>query len=184
MRRRLAILATFMALVTIAAACDNGTEPPVTTLNPLADSSDQVLFGISSYVTDSGLLRARLYADTTYFFDNSTRLELRNLRTIFYTSTGAQSAVLTAREGTSNGSRSQTEARKNVVVVSTDGKRLTTEELRYNQVQNQISSDSAFVLTEPGRRLEGVGFISDPELKNIKVLHQPAGGGTVTLPNK
>jgi LPS export ABC transporter protein LptC len=182
--RRLAILATFAAVIGLAAACDNGTEPPVTTANPLADSSDQVLFGISSYLTDSGLLRARLYADTTYFFDNGTRLELRNLRTIFYTSTGAQSAVLTAKEGTSNGSRSETEARKNVVVVSADGKRLTTEQLRYSEVRNQISSDSAFVLTEPGRRLEGIGFISDPELKDIKVLHQPAGGGTFTLPNK
>jgi hypothetical protein len=40
------------------------------------------------------------------------------------------------------------------------------------------------VLTEPtGRRLEGIGFISDPNLNNIRVLHQPAGGGTFTLPS-
>lgn len=181
MRRRLVVLAALTALIT---ACDTGTEPPVTMPNPLADSADQVVFGANSYVTDSGLLRARLLADTAYMFDNSTRMEVRGVRVTFYTNTGAQSAVLTAEEGTSNTARSQVEARKNVVVVSTDGKRLTTEQLRYNQMTDQISSDSAFVLTEKGRRLEGIGFVSDPALNNIRVLHQPAGGGTFVLPNQ
>lgn len=178
-------LAVIGALVAIVAACNNGTEPPVVVSNPLADSADQVLFGITSYVTDSGLLRARLEADTAYFFDNSSRIELRAVKATFYTNTGARNAVLTSVEGTSNSGRSQVEARKNVVVVSEDGRRLTTEQLRYNQMTNQITSDSAFVLTEPqGRRLEGIGFISDPSLNNIRVLRQPAGGGTFTLPSK
>jgi LPS export ABC transporter protein LptC len=181
MRRRLVVLAALTALIT---ACDTGTEPPVTVPNPLADSADQVLFGVTSYVTDSGLLRARLVADTAYFFDNGARMEVRDVRVIFYTNAGAQSAVLTAEEGTSNSARSNIEARKNVVVVSTDGKRLTTEQLRYNQVTDQISSDSAFVLTEKGRRLEGIGFVSDPALNTVRVLHQPAGGGTFILPNQ
>lgn len=184
-RVRLGVIAALTALTALAAACNNGTEPPVVVSNPLADSADQVLFGITSYVTDSGLLRARLQADTAYFFDNSTRIELRGVHTTFYTATGAKNAVLTSRAGTSNSGRSNVEARKDVVVVSEDGRRLTTQQLRYNQTTNQITSDSAFVLTEPnGRRLEGIGFISDPNLNNIRVLHQPAGGGTFTLPGK
>ncbi|HEX5436832.1 MAG TPA: LPS export ABC transporter periplasmic protein LptC [Gemmatimonadaceae bacterium] len=178
------VLLTLAAAVVVGAACNSGTEPPVTALNPLADSADQVLFGVTMYVTDSGLRRARLLADTAYFFDNSSRIELRGVRTTFYTPAGAENAVLTSQEGTSNSARSQVEARKNVVVVSTDGKRLTTEQLRYNQTTNQISSDSAFVLTEQGRRLEGIGFISDPNLTHVHVLHQPAGGGTFTLPGQ
>jgi hypothetical protein len=66
-------------------------------------------------------------------------------------------------------------ARKNVVVVSEDGRRLTTAELIYNQQKNQISSDSAFVMTEPTRRLEGVGFRSDPNMKNIQILKGASG---------
>ncbi|MEA2705236.1 MAG: hypothetical protein QOH22_24, partial [Gemmatimonadaceae bacterium] len=66
-------------------------------------------------------------------------------------------------------------ARKNVVVVTEDGRRLTTPELTYNQQINQISSDSSFVMTEPNRRLEGVGFRSDPDMKNIQILKGASG---------
>jgi hypothetical protein len=66
-------------------------------------------------------------------------------------------------------------ARKNVVVVSEDGRRLTTQELIYNQGKNEISSDSAFVMTEPNRRVEGIGFRSDPNMKNIKILKGASG---------
>jgi LPS export ABC transporter protein LptC len=83
--------------------------------------------------------------------------------------------VLTARHGTSNTRTNNMIARKNVVVVSEDGRRLTTEELIYNQQRNEISSDSAFVLTEPNRRLEGIGFRSDPNMKNIKILKGATG---------
>ncbi|HJP60072.1 MAG TPA: hypothetical protein VJ865_08730, partial [Gemmatimonadaceae bacterium] len=75
-------------------------------------------------------------------------------------------------------------ARKNVVVVSEDGRRLTTPELIYNQQKNEISSDSAFVLTEPGRELSGIGFRSDPNMNNIKVLRGASGfaGNTSIAP--
>jgi hypothetical protein len=77
------------------------------------------------------------------------------------------------------------EARGNVVVVSEDGRRLTTPQLRYDQARNEISSDSAFVLTEPGRRVEGVGFVSDPNMKNIRIQKTTSGStGRVTIPNQ
>jgi hypothetical protein len=72
------------------------------------------------------------------------------------------------------------EARGNVVVVTEDGRRLTTEQLRYDQIRNEISSDSAFVLTEPGRRLEGVGFTSDPNMNNVRVHRLIEGQGAVS----
>jgi len=83
--------------------------------------------------------------------------------------------VLASPRGTYNSRTSSMIARKNVVVVSEDGRRLTTAELIYNQQMNQIASDSAFVLTEPNRRLEGIGFRSDPNMNNIKVLRGASG---------
>jgi LPS export ABC transporter protein LptC len=166
----------------VAAGCNSGTEPKVTAANPLADSADQVMFGISTLITNQGVLRARLQGDTAYFFDGSTRVEVRHEKTTFYTSTGQENAVLTSVEGTYNMTRGQMEARKNVVVVTTDGRRLTTEQLRYNQALNQISSDSAFVLTEPTRQLRGIGFTSDPDLNNLHVKQVLTGSGSFTLP--
>jgi hypothetical protein len=66
----------------------------------LADSADQVMFGVKTVLTDRGLLRGELMADTAFFFDNNTRSELRGVQVTFYGSNGAKNAVLTSREGT------------------------------------------------------------------------------------
>ena len=176
--RRLAIASA--ALVALS-ACTDAKHPTVTKANPLADSADQVMFGVRTFITDQGLLRANLRADTGYFFDGNSRIEVRNERTIFFTNTGQQSGVLTSEEGTYSTAKNTMEARKNVVVISTDGKRLETSQLAYNQVTNLISSDSAFVLTQPDRRIEGVGFISDPNLNNLKILKILKGAGPIPL---
>jgi LPS export ABC transporter protein LptC len=133
------------------------------------------MYNASFLLTDKGLSRAQMQGDTLYFFEDNTRIESDNPRITFYTATGAKDAVLTARHGTSNTRTNNMIARGNVVVVSEDGRRLTTEELLYNQGRNQISSDSAFVLTEPDRRLEGIGFRSDPDMKNIQILKGASG---------
>ncbi|HMI56242.1 MAG TPA: LPS export ABC transporter periplasmic protein LptC [Gemmatimonadaceae bacterium] len=167
-----------LAIVGIAvaqAACSEKKKPPVAGHSPLADSADQVMYGVRFSLTNQGQSRANMRADTLYFFEDNTRVESENPIITFFTVTGAKDAVLTARQGTSNTRSNNMIARKNVVVVSEDGRRLTTEELIYNQQRNEISSDSAFVLTEPNRRLEGVGFRSDPNMKNIKILKGASG---------
>lgn len=168
--------------VAVALACNSGTEPRITAANPLADSADQVMFGVSTMITNRGVLRAQLGADTGYFFDGNTRIEVRHERTVFYTTTGQQNAVLTSVQGTYNMRRGQMEARQDVVVVTNDGKRLETEQLKYDQATDQISSDSAFVLTQPNRTLRGIGFTSDPDLTNLHVKKVITGSGTFTLP--
>jgi LPS export ABC transporter protein LptC len=180
-RRRPVLGIALLAASAIIASCKGGKQPPVSPSNPLADAADQVMFGVRTFITDQGLLRAQLRADTGYFFDNNSRIEVRNERTVFFTNTGQQSAVLTSVEGTYNTGKSMMEARKNVLVVSVDGKRLETSQLSYNQVTNLIASDSPFVLTQPDRRVEGIGFISDPNLVNLKILKLKQGTGPIPL---
>jgi LPS export ABC transporter protein LptC len=158
-----------------AIACSQKKQPPVAAHSPLADSADQVMYGARFNLTDKGLQRANLVADTAYFFEDNTRIELENVHTTFFTTTGAKNAVLTSERGRYNNRTNNMVARKNVVVVSEDGRRLTTPELNYNQQTNEISSDSAFVMTEPNRRVEGIGFRSDPDMKNIRILKGASG---------
>ena len=165
--------------------CNEATEPPIAPANPLADSADQVMWGVRVMLTDHGVNRAHLQADTAFFFDQNSRIEMRNVRTTFYDDMGKRTAVLTAREGTYTTRAGSTEARKNVIVVSDDGRRLETEQLKYSPQANQISSDSAFVLTEPNRRLEGIGFTSDPNMNNVQVHRLRGGeGGQIILPGQ
>jgi LPS export ABC transporter protein LptC len=162
-------------LAAVSGACTSKKQPPVAAHSPLADSADQVMYGTSFILADKGLQRAQLHADTAYFFDDNTRIELEKVNTTFFTATGAKDAVLTSQRGTYNSRTNNMISRKNVVVVSEDGRRLTTQELLYNQGKNEISSDSAFVITEPNRRLEGIGFRSDPNMKNIQILKGASG---------
>ena len=181
--RRVA-LALATAFVTFGAACQHAKEPSTAPTSAMADSADQVMFGARAILTDKGLMRAELFGDTAYFFDDNTRVEMRVVKTNFFTTAGAPSAVLTSKEGTYR-TQGSMEARGDVVVVSTDGRHLTTPQLRFDQVRNEISSDSAFVLTEPGRRVAGIGFVSDPNMNNVRILKTTSGStGRVTIPGQ
>lgn len=180
---RLTLLAVVIAM---GAACSERSTPPVATeANALVDSADQVMFGINTVLTDRGVRHAVLRADTGFFFDEGTRIELRGVHLTFFTPEGVENAVLTSREGTYNTRLTQTEARGSVVVISErQRRRLTTEQLAYDQNANVISSDSAFVLTEPARRVAGVGFTSDPEMRNVKIKRVTQGSGEIVLPGQ
>src|SRR5260370_2443674 len=104
-----------IALCIIAGACKNGT--PVTATQAVLDSADQVLLGMSHYVTELGVLRARVRADTAYFFSNTQRVELRNVHVTFYDVAGNPTSTLTSREGTDHWRTDDMEARGNLVVI-------------------------------------------------------------------
>ncbi len=173
--RRLALFSALFATLVLSAACDDKREPPVLTRSAMADSADQMMFGASFNMTDRGVIRAELQADTAYFFDDNTRIELDDVNTTFYTVSGVKDAVLTSRHGRYSTRLGNMTAFGDVVVVTETGRRIVTPELHYNQGANQFSSDSHFVMTEPGRRLEGIGFRSDPGLNNVQVLRAASG---------
>jgi LPS export ABC transporter protein LptC len=174
-----------LALSGLVSACDTRTAPPIARGSAMADSADQIMYGAHFNLTDKGLSRAELLSDTAYFFEDNTRVELRKVEATFYTTTGARDAYLTSKRGTYRSRIGSMIARGNVVVVTEEGRRLTTPELKFDQAMNEISSDSAFVMTEPGRRLEGIGFRSDPNMQNIRILKTKSGStGAVTLPGQ
>ena len=183
-RNRVPALLTLGVALAATVACQrDGAQPPVTGAPSPADTADQTMFRVRTLLTDQGLMRAELLADTAYAFEEGTRFEMRGVHTTFFTKNGAKDAVLTSREGTYNTRLGNMQARGNVVVVSEDGRRLTTPELRYDQAKNEIASDSAFVATDPQRRLEGIGFRSDPNMVNVRCLNACRGSaGTVNVP--
>jgi LPS export ABC transporter protein LptC len=172
--------------LTLSACKKQSTEPPVTGAAALAANADQVMFGAKFNLTTSGVSTAYLIADTALFFDDNTRVELERVNTVFYTKTGERDATLTSRSGTYSTPTGMMVARGDVHVVAEDGRDLRTEELKYDQSRNQVSSDSAFVLVDSARRrIEGVGFRSDPNLKNIQILKLLSGTtGAMTLPGQ
>jgi LPS export ABC transporter protein LptC len=166
----------------VTLTCRDGSRPTATTT--LADTADQVLIGMSHYVTVTGVQRARVRADTAYFFSPTQRAEMRSVHITFYKLDGAESSTLTSREGTYNWRNGDMEARGNVSVVTTDGRTLRTEQLRYSEAKHEVTSDVPFVFDGPNRHVEGEGFTSDPDFKDVVARHPKGTGGQFTLPNQ
>ena len=147
--------------------------------NVAADSSDQILEGMTTKITKDGVVQSVVYADTAYMYSERQLADLRVLRSTFNDAEGNQTAVLTARRGEYHISRGTLEVWDSVVVRTLDGtdKILRTNHLIYDKDNNQIRSDSAFHYRSPTEILTGNGFRSDPQFRNV-VTRQPAGRQT------
>lgn len=171
-----------LVLALVAAACGNGDRVAATIT--AADTADQVLYDMTHYVTDQGVQRARVKADTAYFYSLPQLAELRHVTITFYDAFGAETSTMTAREGTYRWRTGDMEGRGHVRVVTTDGRTLTSDVMRYSQTKNEVSSDKAFVFDGPGRHIEGEGFTSDPSFRNVVAKRPKGTGGQFTLPNQ
>lgn len=185
--RTLLTLAVLASAALVGSACKKVQGPPIGKgSKSLADSADQIIFGQRTLITDRGLSRAEILADTSFFFDENTRIEMRKVNGTFFNSAGMKDALLTSREGLYNSRYGVLEARGDVVITSLDGRRLTSPMVHFDQRINQLMSDTSFVLTEPnGREIRGIGFKSDPDMTNIKIDRVlSAKGGAVAVPDR
>ena len=173
-----------VALAVGACSDVKSTAGTTKSIDPILDSADQVAFGFRTLVTDAGLLRAEVFADTALFLEQNTRISLRVVHGEFFGATGAKEATLTAKLGNLDTRSNILEAWGDVVITSVDGRVLKSPMVRYQQSSNQVSSDSAFILTEPGaKEISGIGFRTDPSLNAVQVLKVRSGrGGTVRVP--
>ena len=171
-----------------ALACSSPGE--TSTMQPTGDAemdrADQVAFGFRTLLTDEGLLRAEIFADTALFLDQSTKAALRQVHGEFFGATGAKEATVSARLGKFDTKGNSLEAWGDVVITSVDGRVLKTPMIRYDQTRNLVTSDSSFILTSPGEReVRGIGFRSDPNLTAVTVLRVQSGrGGTIEVPDR
>lgn len=180
--RRLSLTLLLDALVVWSVACSEGVKPTATIT--AADTADQVLFNMTHYVTAEGVLRAKVLADTGYFYTAGQVALLKNVHVTFYDVTGRETSTLTCREGTFHYSGDM-EGRGNVVVVrASDDGTLRTEKIDFSQRANQVSSDQPFTFDTPQQHLKGVGFTSDPDFKDLKAQRVTGTGGKFVLPNQ
>ena len=180
------VLTASLALsMVVTLGCQEPKSPPVASVRLLPDSAEQMLFGVRFNLTDAGVRRAELLADTAFMYNDNTRTELRRITSTFFTAMGERDATLTARAGTYEIRVGTMEARGNVVVVSTDGRKLETPQLRYDPTRSEIASDSAFTLTRLDGVVQGIGFISDPNMRNFRILRGAKSfGKEVTIPKR
>lgn len=184
MRRRVAVAALAVGIVGVVGCKKKGSAPPVAAKATLADSAEQVLFNTHSLLTDKGVQRGEMFADTVFVFDDNTRFEMRKVRVTFNTVTGAKDGVMSADRGRYNLRQQVLEGFGNVIIVTNDGRRLTSPQLKFMQGLNEISSDSAFTIIKPGSTFSGVGFKADPQLNHFQSFKAGSTRGSFTFPSQ
>ena len=174
-------VAVSVAAVLALASCQKSAKPPVVGEPSLADSAEQVIYAGHSLLTNEGVKRGEMFADTIFVFNDQTRFALRRVRATFNTETGAPNGTLKGDRGTYDLRAHMLEGFGNVVVTSTDGKRLMSNHLKFIESTNQISSDSAFTLVRQNDVQRGIGFVSDPNVTVFKCLRACSGSANVPL---
>jgi len=160
-----------LGLVMSVGCKDPGARPTQNTA--IADSADQVMIRMSTNMIEDGVRTGHVTADTAYVYQTAQQMDLRNLRVTFFEN-GKQTSVLTAQQGMYNITTGSLDARGDVRVVSTDGRKLSTPHLIYDRSTLQIRGDTTFLYESPTERITGNAFTSDFEFRNV-TIHQPKG---------
>ena len=136
--RRARSLGAYLAVVlTLVGACDR-----IQRDSPAGDTGelpDQEVSDFSVTETDEGRLEWKMYARNAAIYNARDAIVAHGVRVDFYDEAGKQTSTLTAREGEMNQVRHDMIARGNVVLQTTEGTRMSTEELRFlNQTQRIV----------------------------------------------
>ena len=176
---------TGAALAAALAACsDPGVRPHSS--SEVADSADQIMLKMATRLTDGGVLRSFVEADTAYIYQADQHMDLRKFTVRMLDANGNLQSTLTADRGLYASYTGKLDARGNVVVVATDGRKLMTSHLIYDKGANQIKSDTVFTYDSPTARGSGNGFVSDINFRNVQI-DQPKGtqkGKGILLPGQ
>lgn len=166
----------YLGLVSVAAllaSCSaEGVRPA--TESVAADSADQVMFKMSTKITNEGVLRSNVEADTAFVYQRSQTMDLRRFTARLLDEKGNLKSTLTADRGLYVTYSNKLDARGHVVVTTVDGQKITTEHLIYDKMANQITIDTSFVYDSKKGHLTGNCMKSDIDFTMVDVC-QPKG---------
>lgn len=118
--------------------------------------------------TDEGAPQWTLYARWAAIYDARNVITARAVRVDFFGEDGERTSELTAREGEINQVTKDMTATGNVVLRSTEGTRMTTEQMRFLNASQRVVSDGLVRVERSGDVLTGYGFESDPQLRHFE----------------
>lgn len=167
------------------AACGKVGPDRIQQVAQAADSADQLLISMSTILTNEGVRTGFLEADSAFVYENAGHTDLKKVKVTFYTPSGVQTSVLTAASGWYRMRTGEMEARGNVVIVrASDGARLTTSIIKYDQSKNQVTTDQPYTTDQGDKHFTGTGFVSDPAFSNVVSQGVRGTAGHFTLPGQ
>lgn len=159
----------WMGAAVIALMCVGCEQVPRTEPGPASgEMPDQEVGDFVVTETDEGNPQWTLYARNAAIYNARNAVIAHGVRVDFFDEKGIRSSTLTAREGELNQQRRDMVARGNVVLQTTEGTRMSTEELQFINQRQRIVSDVFVRVERAGDVLTGIGFESDPNLEHFE----------------
>jgi LPS export ABC transporter protein LptC len=160
-----------LALSALLFGCEDKIKP---TVLPTVDSRtlpSQESWNSNIVISDSGRLRAIIDAGYLKVFEDRRITHMSEGVTVhFFDEKGAETSVMTSKEGSVDEATNNLEASGDVVVTSNDKSTLKTQKLYWDNRRALIYTPEFVTMTTPKERLQGHGFESDQNLKNYKVF--------------
>jgi LPS export ABC transporter protein LptC len=135
---------------------------------------DQIIENGTHVVTREGVKRAVLQARQIEFYNAEAKVEADTMEMTFFDARGLEESRLTARYGEIDQRTEDVMARGDVMVVASDGTRISGEELRYDSAADRITSDLPVTIVREGNRIQGDGVEADPALTSIRITGSSA----------
>ncbi len=167
-RRNPLVPALALALLVSAGCGSPSPTPPKEKVEKGAP--EQSFRGVNLRESSNGKLEWDLHAARAIQGNSNAPTVLDSLQVLFYQGGPTVRSTLTADSGRVDLDKGVLVAIGHVVVITPEGNRLETEELRWDRKQDQVSSDQFVRLTRAKDVLTGIGFRSDPNLESYEIL--------------
>ena len=166
------VLVLALAWVVVTGILGCGGSPQMSSVPDARDLPDQEVSDFEATETDQGAVQWKMYARSAATYRARNTVVARSVRIDFFDDQGKRASTLTAREGEMNDVSHDMIARGDVVIQTTEGTRMTTDQLRFLNKMQRIQTDSFVRVDRRGDVLTGWGFESDPELKDFQFKRQ------------
>ena len=168
-----------LLLILAAVGCVREPEPAAGPAVPVRLPEQEIL-DYRLIQTEAGVRRWTLNSERMRKYADQVEVELDEPRMEFYRD-GVYYSTLTARHGRANLDGRNMFAKGGVVVVTTDGRRLETEEISYDNGTGRITNTVFNRFTRGGDVVTGYGLDASPDLDHFELRGQVAAEVSDTL---
>jgi LPS export ABC transporter protein LptC len=169
-RRNARALHITLVAAVVLGACEKDAVIPVASADQEAMNADNIVVGLTHNMTNNGLRRALLFADTAYVYEDSASMDLRNVKLTLFDDLGRKTADLRSRRGKLNTVTRAMVATGDVDLTTVEsGRRIRTQELNYDPQADRVWSNKPTEMREGGTVLNGTGFTADSRMRNVQV---------------
>lgn len=175
-------VAVMLFLMALPSSCTGKKDHEIQSLN--RDSLPvMATTGMTSLVSDSGIIRYRITAEEWLMFDKKVPSYWAFERGIYlerFDTLMRVDAQIEADTAYFFDKNKLWELRSNVKIVNLSGTTFTTDLLYWDQIKEKIYSDAFVTIVDNDNILHGYGFDSDQSLEN-PVIRKPTGVGYIEM---